>query len=317
MKPEGLVHLALHELSCNQKDLAKKLGVSPTQISKWKKGEHMSRDMEEKLRELANIGIQDPDFLKWAGSLEAAAKWENLIRFLGKLAHEENESGYNAELFDDVDSELCWQISYILNKLGVPSPKDFPNELNFDYDTEESDETWRFFEDNPYCKLIQRILTSYANIYGFYAAFVSDLIFDDELDLLDTPACNIEPELLSLAATKIEIPEEFKVDINKFIHQTQKDFSKWLTIVKEKAIRASVPLKAEILDLAYASYDSLGADAEAEALGFNSTRLHPDIYMNELLVGMRTIHQVLPFILKKLDLEEDFRLDTSALRISR
>jgi transcriptional regulator with XRE-family HTH domain len=316
MKPEVLVHSALHELSCTQKDLAAKLGVSPTQISKWKRGEHMSREMEEKLRELAKVGTQDSDFLKWAGSLEAAAKWENLIRFLGRLAHEENESGYDAELFENVNSELCWKVVYVLNKLGVPLPKDFPNELDFYYDTEQSDETWDAFDSNPYCELIQQILTSYANTYGFYAAFISYLIFDDELELYDTPACNIESELLSLAAAKIEIPEEFKIDIKKFVYQTQKDFVKWLTIVKEKAIRVRVPLKAEILDLAYANHVSLGADAEAEALGFNSTRFHPDIYTNELLVGMRTIHQVLPLILKKLGIEEDFKLDSSALRIT-
>ena len=40
-------------------------------------------------------------------------------------------------------------------------------------------------------------------------------------------------------------------------------------------------------------------------------RLHPDIYMNELLVGMRTMHTVLPLILEKLDINinKDFDLD--------
>jgi hypothetical protein len=56
--------------------------------------------------------------------------------------------------------------------------------------------------------------------------------------------------------------------------------------------------------------------AEAEALGFNAARLHPDIYMNELLQGMRIIHQVLPAIMKKLGMDEqDFALDRSELFI--
>lgn len=62
--------------------------------------------------------------------------------------------------------------------------------------------------------------------------------------------------------------------------------------------------------------DSLGHTAEAEALGFNTARLHPDIYMNELLQGMRSIHQVLPAIMKKLGMDEkDFTLDRSELHI--
>ena len=56
-------------------------------------------------------------------------------------------------------------------------------------------------------------------------------------------------------------------------------------------------------------------EAEAESLGFNAGRIHPDIYMNELLVGMRVIHQVLPAILKKLGIEEEFKLDDSELSL--
>ena len=51
--------------------------------------------------------------------------------------------------------------------------------------------------------------------------------------------------------------------------------------------------------------------AERQSLGLNNSNLHPDIYMNELLVGMRAIHQVLPAIIKKLGIEEEFQFDQS------
>jgi hypothetical protein len=86
--------------------------------------------------------------------------------------------------------------------------------------------------------------------------------------------------------------------------------------VKDKSFRAGAPLRAELMDMVNDDHDSLGHTAEAEALGFNAARLHPDIYMNELLQGMRTIHQVLPAIMKKLGMDEkDFVLDRSELFI--
>ncbi|MDR2173019.1 MAG: helix-turn-helix domain-containing protein, partial [Burkholderiales bacterium] len=60
MNSDALVQLALDSLACSQKELALRLGVSPTQISKWKKGEYMSEEMADKLRLLAEIGDLDP-----------------------------------------------------------------------------------------------------------------------------------------------------------------------------------------------------------------------------------------------------------------
>jgi len=204
MDSEALVQLALETLSCSQKELALRLGVSPTQISKWKKGEHMSNDMEKKFRAIVNIGTKIPQFVVWAGSLEAANKWEKLIQHLAEIADESAETGYNTGPLREELDLLCWQTFSTLREMGVSLPSTFPQELNIDYD--EVENSWEIFEENPYSNLIQRIYKALTNVYGFYAAYVSDLLYDDELDLFEE-AGEIDSCLLSLAAAKLEDEE--------------------------------------------------------------------------------------------------------------
>lgn len=314
MDSEAFVQLALEKLSCSQKELATCLGVSPSQISKWKNGEHMSPEFEKKFRNMLNLGDQSPSFVVWAGSIEDANKWDRLIHFLAEQALQNAEKGHNTyPLMDEYDN-LAWHTSHVLKEMGVAAPKAFPKELEVDYDSLDL-EIEELLEGNPVSALIYDIYLSLNDVYGFYAAYLADLLLDEELDLFNTPACNIESCLLDLAACKLEQEPVIATKYRDFQYRVKKEFNEWIAIVKEKTFRAGIPLGAELLDLVYRSADELGHDAEAESLGVNQARLHPDIYMNELLVGMRIIHQVLPVILEKLGIDQTFTLDEHNLRI--
>lgn len=321
MQSQALVQLALNALSCNQKQLGAFLGVSPTQISKWKNGEHLSSDMESKLREVAKIGERDPDFVLAAGSVEDADKWGHLIAYLASVAFYATETGYETyPLSDDKIAHLllCASTFDALKAMGIKIPERFPQELDLEYNPDSEDEAqhvWDLLDENPYVCTIRDIFNSLNDVYGFYAAYISDLVNDESLDLYSTPAENIEPCLVSLAASKIDVDSAFAPDFHTFRAHVRKDYTDWIEIVKDKAFRAGIPLRAELLGLVYEPHDSLGHEAEAESLGFNASRIHPDVYMNELLVGMRTIHQVLPVILKKLGIFEEFKVDHSSLRL--
>lgn len=314
MVTEALVQLALNQLSCSQKELAVRLGVSPTQISKWKKGEYMSSEMEERFRAITKIGDKHPEFVLWAGSLENATKWETLIHFLAELVREAEETGFSTYPLYDEEGLLCWHTFHTLRQMGVELPLKFPEELDIDYDADLEDE-FSLLHDNPYSSAIYKIYHSLNDVYGFYQAYIDGLMDDDRLELFNTPAVNIEPCLLELAACKIEVDAHFAPNFNEFKHRFRRDYEEWLNIVKDQAFRAGIPLRAELLKMVHRSHEELDHEAEAESLGFNSSRLHPDIYMNELLCGMRTIHQALPAIMKKLGIYEEFKLDTSEFHI--
>jgi len=319
MCSEALVQLALNASSGGQKELALRLGVSPTQISEWKNGELMPHEMEERVRAIANIGGKDPSFVLWAGSLEDADKWEKLIRFLAETASRNAETGYNTYPLADEEGMLCWSTFHTLREMGVDLPERFPEELDFDYNRayEDGDDgLWDLlFEGNPYSALIHKIYSSLNDVYGFYAAYVQELIFDDELKLSVTGADNIEPCLIDLAACKIEVEEALAPQIIGFRRRVMDDYEEWLTIVKNRAFRAGVPLRAELLRMVHDSAEALGREADAECLGFNARRVHPDVYMNELLCGMRVIRQALPAIMKKLGIGADEFLHKSESHI--
>lgn len=202
--------------------------------------------------------------------------------------------------------------------MGIESPNAFPPELapyfsgshaNGDEDPDVGDELWDVLSTNPYAAVIRSIFEALTNVWAFYAAYVEKVADDDGGPLYDIRA-NIETAMMDLAACKIDVDENFAPNMGTFRYRVKKEYQEWLTLVKDAAFRAGTPLGAELLDMIGEDAGGLGHTAEAESLGLNANRLHPDVYMNELLVGMRMIHQVLPAILKKLEID-DFEFDES------
>ncbi|WOE74699.1 helix-turn-helix domain-containing protein [Alterisphingorhabdus coralli] len=301
MSASAWVKVALERLNCSQKELAMRLGVSPSQITKWKADEYMSLEMEMKFEELTGITDQFPDFVLLAGSKTSSEKWARLILFLADFAAEQAETGYDTWPLQEEPKLLCWNTFHTLSQMGVSIPGKFPEELVRILDEDCNDGDFETSIENFFASIILKIFKSLNDVYAFYAAYVAELTDDDEV--LET-GLEIEACLMSLAATKIEVSTDAAPKFRNFTRDVRKDYERWLRQVQEAALSSGKPIRAEIMDLIDEDHGSLGFDAEAESLGVNKNRLHPDIYMNELLVGMRAIHQVLPAIIKKLDISE-------------
>ena len=314
MDSAALVELALRAKACTQQQLAELVGVSPTQITKWKQGEHISLDMGKKLAKISGIGDLDPRFVLDSGSVKDAKKWAKLLCELADLADAGREHPYVTADLTEEQENLGWRTFSVLKAMGVAIPAEFPKELDFNYDMEDSDEFFELIEKSPHAKLIDTIYREVPPLYGFHAAYLSELHSEeDKLLPVEAELVNIQDNLMRLAAAKCEVSEELAPNFNRFRYQTRANYAKWLTSVKTEAFKASIPLKWELMDLVNDDSGDLNDAAEAESFGGSKSRIHPDVYMNELLVGMRTIHQVLPKIMEKLGLKGEFDLDLDEL----
>jgi transcriptional regulator with XRE-family HTH domain len=333
----SFVQLALQTLSCGQKQLAKRLDVSETQITKWKQNESMSDEKEKMFRKITGIGDADPAFVLAAGSVDAEKKWVRLMSWLANHAAEiaEDEMGFNdnGPLVDEQKEFLCPETFHLLRKMGVEWPKAFPPELDFDYDArweaaedDDFNDFWDLIYASPHATLIDKIYRSFTDVFGFYLMYIAEFTNGNKREAIDpdydsAALDNIDACLFQLAASKLDFKKDVlpsglvtEYQFAEFKEDITRDYVEWINELKKMAYEARVPIPVELMKLVSESSGELGSDAEAAGMGFRAGQIHPDIYMNELLEGMRIIHQVLPAIMKKLGMTaNDFKLNRSEL----
>src|SRR6266852_5055807 len=147
------------------------------------------------------------------------SKWKNLFRELAEIADESGETGYDTYPLKDEMDLLSWSTIRVLSDMGVAPPTNFPKELI----DEEGDVDWELVDENPYTNLVYKIYKSLTDVYGFYIAYVDELISDND-ELLNTDADNIEPCLIELAASKVEgIDEKFAPKFGEFRYKVRKE----------------------------------------------------------------------------------------------
>jgi hypothetical protein len=233
-----------------------------------------------------------------------------------------SQSDEDAALLTEDFFELHWQTFRTLKHMGIAWPQAFPAELEkIDYELlawwrsdnpeqvgdeeSDSDAFWTLISRNPHAHLIDSIYKSYTDVCAFFTANLHPLIYNEHseggLDAIGSSHWELEEidsHLLSLAASKLDFEDTnglvTKEQFELFQRKITKDYVRWLTKLKKMAYESQVPLPVEVMDLVSQSAGELGSEAECAEMGYRSLQIHPDIYMNELLQGMRMIHQVLP-----------------------
>lgn len=305
------VQLALSKLKANQAELAKVLDVSPTQITKWKKGDYMSFEKQEELREL--LGLPEgvfPSAVLSVGGVDNVSKWCSLVQFICTEITEEPESNYTTTPLNfDEEYQLGAFASTLIEQMveaGVDLSTGFPDALDFDYEDEmPEDGPYEFpickIKDTPEGSLIYDMLRAYEEVYAFYAAYMYEIIskLEDELGDYDRDS-DFEVYAIELALSKVSDKHDICSNAAGHRVRVNEELGKWLEELKQAVYGSGNSFKVEIMDLITETSGSLEHDSEREAFGFNKRMGHPDVYMNELLINTRVNNAMLQAICKKL-----------------
>ena len=298
---KALVNLALKQLGCSQKDLAERLGVSAGQLSKWKNyGDYMSNEVENKINTICHIGELPAEFVLRFGSVENATKWDEFLKHIAQYSLDMCESSYPAFYLEDYHhNNINLHIFEILEALSVDLPLEAPF---IDDDV--------VFEE-PYVKVIRAIFEAYTGINDFFYAYFQELgTAESTVEIM----LEMETNFLNLAACKATLDPIVAPNLPSFQGKWLRYYRDKISEVKYKAVQSNEPLREELMKLVTEPTAKLSEDAERQAYGLNVDQIHPDIYTNEILMGMRTLNNFLPALMEKLEinLEPNLGLEKSA-----
>ena len=108
------------------------------------------------------------------------------------------------------------------------------------------------------------------------------------------------------------MPLEIAPNKNAHRFEWERWYKEKINELKAAAVERQIPLRSELLMLVNDDGRGMAEAVEGQAWGLNSNQIHPDIYMNEILLGLRAIHRVLPSIMQKLGIEEEYVAPFSA-----
>ena len=180
-----------------QKDIAKKLGVTTGQISKWKQGEYIASDRKEELNKLAGLFGHNTE---WAILSKTKANSDAWFKYV--LWHSSNELVSNREIEDEGD----WVIPKIfirLSQLGMSLPNKAPNVKKLKSGVDD----WTEFD-----MAMSKILRSYGVLVEWNDKHFADLVSDIEICEIVN---QIQSEALNVALLNVDKEILLSIDINQ------------------------------------------------------------------------------------------------------
>lgn len=298
-----LADIAKFNLNLTTKELASIFGVKKKVFRRWRDGlDLMPPAVFLSLMELADVSEAEVEAAGLVGSFEEASRWGSLFYYLACETIREHGEEHAIDTFEAELGDLTLRTLKLLHGLGVPL--DFPETIDFDFEEGLHEDQKALLDEYQLVQLIRETYRSRIDVTNFIDTFMPEFAFSDDFSFWEETGIDFEDLILAIAATKISFEPSLASNWEQFSVNAVAAAMFVLTEIKRMAIVIGVPLEAELMDLVRKTHPELAELADLHAAGDNMSRIHPDIYTNEMLTGMRRFNKVLPELLKKLGIDE-------------
>lgn len=283
----NIIQYILDTTTLKQKDIAAKVGVSTTQVSKWKKGEYISSDKEEELNKLAGVIDFDLEWTKIVKTKENANKWIDYV-------HGVNEEDSELEGRVELDSEIIQSLLTVISESGIELPPSPPIE-EYINDNNIEDDFERYDYSNIHC-LIAQYLESYYCINLWIDQFIN---FYDNDEILE---CSLEIYYTSMRYALKHIDEQVLLDNQYNIETYQcfiRDAKLDLSELVEKFCSILVNNGIALITDFYSLLNQAPHDLEDEVMIFNISS-SCDKYLSYGEQGALRMLQLLPDVIENI-----------------
>jgi transcriptional regulator with XRE-family HTH domain len=293
-----LIDVVLKKTGLKQMDIAKKLGVSRAQISKWKSGEDIPDDRRTVLNEMAGLFGDDTEWALLTKTPENAESW---IKFF-EDRHENCLDVDPCEIFADESEFRVPEMLLMFNSIGIKIPEKAP-----DIDSDED------YEGTDFDSLITNYLESFSALTRWYEINISsinnDEVFEDTLDLAhyitEYALKYVDQDILTKLGADLSI-------VAKTVTETKKEMTDTIEDIIDTMLNSNAPIMTDYFDLInkapYVLDDeqmmssiARGSSIESRLPLFERTVLNQNVLLLELLTEL---HVKIDTLIKPEDKEK-------------
>lgn len=299
-----LITLATQKLGSLTK-LALELGIDEQQLKDWLNTSQpdLPETISDALETLV-LGNEytSPSLLLAVGGVKEMGHWQNLIDALSSDA-------LHRYLFDAPSTGitqdrylLCERLLKALMHIGMKLPTEFPKSFLLK-DSDSFDELEHLIDHDPYVVTLSLVLDAMVSMQSYYVAFFDELHNDSEYPF--EYSVEWEAILVDLAVYQALKDDPLYPTLGQFQQKTIANTHAYIEALKSHAHRHRLALRAELLHLVTKDHEGLYDYTEAEMMGLFPPRIHPDIYVNEMIESQRLLHKVLPALCLKCGMTEE------------